>query len=196
MALAEALVHPVEVGREQRGLVSAGAGADLDDGVAVVERIPREQQLVQLLGQRGDLGGQPGQVGLGQRGELGIGFAGQLPSLVQLVFGAGQGARPAERWARAGRVPGPATCSWRRILGRGGIGESRGRPPPPAQRLAESGLHGLRLGRRRGRLGLVLPAEAIHPAGGVHQPLLAGEVRVALGAHFDVDRAAVERVSN
>ena len=39
--LAEARVHAVEVGGEQRGLVAAGAGADLDDRVAVVERIAR-----------------------------------------------------------------------------------------------------------------------------------------------------------
>ena len=39
--LAEPLVHAVEVGREERGLVAAGAGADLDDGVAGVVRVLR-----------------------------------------------------------------------------------------------------------------------------------------------------------
>jgi hypothetical protein len=39
VALAVALVHPVEIGREERRLVSAGAGAELDDGVAVVQGI-------------------------------------------------------------------------------------------------------------------------------------------------------------
>ncbi len=48
LALHEALVHPVEVGREQRRLVAAGAGADFDDGVAIVQRVARQQQLVEL----------------------------------------------------------------------------------------------------------------------------------------------------
>ena len=43
-ALDEARVHAVEIGGEERGLVAAGAGADLDDRVAVVERIAREER--------------------------------------------------------------------------------------------------------------------------------------------------------
>ena len=45
---------------------------------------------------------------------------------------------------------------------------------------------------------LVLPAEPVDAAGGVHQALLAGEVGMALRADFDVDRgggrAGLERV--
>ena len=44
MSLAEARVHAEEIGGEQRGLVAAGAGAKLDDRVAVVERIARDEQ--------------------------------------------------------------------------------------------------------------------------------------------------------
>jgi hypothetical protein len=43
--LAEAHVHAVEVSREERGLVAAGAGADFDDRVALIEGIARQQRL-------------------------------------------------------------------------------------------------------------------------------------------------------
>ena len=45
----EARVHAIEVGREQRRFIAARAGADLDDGVAVVERIARQEQRLELL---------------------------------------------------------------------------------------------------------------------------------------------------
>ncbi len=48
VALGKALIHAVEVGGEQRGLVAAGTGADLHDGVAVVMGVARDQQLLQL----------------------------------------------------------------------------------------------------------------------------------------------------
>ena len=41
--LAEARVHPEQVGREQRGLVTARAGADFGHCVAIEERIARDQ---------------------------------------------------------------------------------------------------------------------------------------------------------
>jgi hypothetical protein len=58
----------------------------------------------------------------------------------------------------------------------------------PRQGLAEPGLHGLRLGCRGRRLGLVPPAESINPAGGVYQTLLPRKVGMALRAHLDVNR--------
>ena len=85
-----ALVHAVEVGREQGGLVAAGAGADLHDGVAVIVRVAGEQQLVQLLGQGGDFVGKSSQVGFGERDKLGIGLVGELPRLVQVPLEAGE----------------------------------------------------------------------------------------------------------
>ena len=39
--LGEPRVHAEQLGGEQRRLVAAGPGADLDDGVAVVERVAR-----------------------------------------------------------------------------------------------------------------------------------------------------------
>src|SRR5690606_11695302 len=63
----------------------------------------------------------------------------------------------------------------------------RGRPPPPAR--APGGVGCPR--RSAGGWGVrtVLAAEAIDAAGGVDQALLAGVIRVALGAHFHADRA-------
>ena len=43
-ALGVADVHPVELGGEQRGLLAAGAGPDLDDHVAVVVRVARQER--------------------------------------------------------------------------------------------------------------------------------------------------------
>ena len=39
--LGVAQVHPQELGREEGGLVAAGAGADLQDDVALVVRVAR-----------------------------------------------------------------------------------------------------------------------------------------------------------
>ena len=46
--LREARIHPEQVAREKRGFVAAGAGADFEKDVAVVERIFRDQQALQL----------------------------------------------------------------------------------------------------------------------------------------------------
>ena len=43
-----ARVHAEQVAREDRGLVAAGAGADLEEDVAVVARVLRDQQLREL----------------------------------------------------------------------------------------------------------------------------------------------------
>ena len=85
MALAEPLVHAVEVGRKQGGLVAAGTGPDLHDGVAVVVWIAGEQQLVQLLGQSGDFLREVGpRSALARATSSGSDSRGQLPRLVQL----------------------------------------------------------------------------------------------------------------
>ena len=51
MALGVAHVHPVQLGGEQGGLVAAGAGPDLEDDVAVVVRVARQEQDLELLDQ-------------------------------------------------------------------------------------------------------------------------------------------------
>ncbi len=69
-----------------------------------------------------------------------------------------------------------------------GIGESLTDLLRPHQGLAESGLHGLCLGCGGRWLGLIPPAEPVNPAGGVHQALLAREIRMALGTYLNVNR--------
>src|SRR5688572_23553230 len=49
----EARVHAEEVAREKRALVAAGAGADLEEQVAIVVRVLRQQHALQVLGERG-----------------------------------------------------------------------------------------------------------------------------------------------
>jgi hypothetical protein len=58
--LGEALIHPVEIRGEKGGLVAAGAGADLHDGIAVVVRIAGDEEIVQLRAEGLDLGREPG----------------------------------------------------------------------------------------------------------------------------------------
>ena len=49
VALGVAAVHAEELGREERGLLAARAGADLDDDVLVVVGVARQEQDAQLL---------------------------------------------------------------------------------------------------------------------------------------------------
>ncbi len=48
LALGIAGVHPEQVAREQRRFVAPGAGADLEEDIALVIRVLRQQRLVQL----------------------------------------------------------------------------------------------------------------------------------------------------
>src|SRR4029077_20231394 len=64
-----------------------------------------------------------------------------------------------------------------------GVGQLSGDLLRPRERLAESGLHGSACGL----LGPVFLAETLHPPGRVHELLLAGVVRVALGANLDMN---------
>ena len=44
-----ARVHPEQLGREQRGLVATGPGPDLEDDVAIVVRVARQEEHLELL---------------------------------------------------------------------------------------------------------------------------------------------------
>ncbi len=177
-------IHPRQLRGEEPGLVPPGARPDFHDGVAVIVRVLGNDQLVQLGLEGGDGGRQACEIGSGQRDKLGIGLLGQFPSLFQIILQAGEALRRLDD----GGEPG-VFASQRLELG--GIprdlrvGQRMGDLLRAGERLAESAFHRLRLGRRR--LVLVLAAEAVHSAGGVHQALFAREERVALAAHFDVD---------
>ncbi len=80
-----AAVHPEEVGGEQPGFVAAGSGADFDDHIALVARIPRQEHGFQFLLERLELRGEHGRFAFGERLEFGIGFGEHRPGLVQGV---------------------------------------------------------------------------------------------------------------
>src|SRR5204862_4963227 len=163
-------------------LVAARAGADLYDRVAVGEGVARRARPVQPVLELRDLGTQPLDVRPRQLRQLGIPVLehltrlGELPLepvqlLVRLADLVEAGVLPAQL-PQLGRIP------------RGlGVGQLAGDLLRPCERLAESGLHALAWGLLRP----VFLAEALHAPGRIHQLLLAGEVRVALGADFDVN---------
>ena len=69
-----ALVHAVEVGREQRRLVAAGAGADFEHGRALIGRIARQHGDGERALGLGQFGLEPRDLLLGQRAHFGIGI--------------------------------------------------------------------------------------------------------------------------
>ena len=103
-------VHPVELRGEQGGLVAAGAGPDLHDHVAVVVRVARQEEDLQLVEEPRLVGRQPGHLVLGHRPHLVVAVA----AVAQLA-GAGQ--------LRPGRLEAPER---RRRRARGGPSPCRG----------------------------------------------------------------------
>ena len=70
VALGVAQVHPEQLGREQGGLLAARAGPDLEDDVAVVGRIAREQEDLELVDEAGLVGLEPVDLLAGHRAHL------------------------------------------------------------------------------------------------------------------------------
>jgi hypothetical protein len=84
VALGVARVHAEQVAGEQRGLVAAGAGADLEHRVLGVERILGQEQLDGLLGGLA-LGLEGAQLLAGQLAQLEVGLgAGHQPRLLEI----------------------------------------------------------------------------------------------------------------
>lgn len=86
MALDVPGVHPVEVRGEERGLVPAGASADLDDGVAIVQRVGRDEEGLQRLLHLGDATGQPVDLATRFGDELGVIKRRELARLRELAL--------------------------------------------------------------------------------------------------------------
>ena len=86
VALGVADVHPVELGREQRRLLAAGAAADLHDHVAAVVRVARQEEDLELLEQARLVGLEPGDLVAGHPVHLvvGIGRVAKLARAGQL----------------------------------------------------------------------------------------------------------------
>ena len=78
-------IHPQQVGGEQRGLVAAGAGPDLQDGVALVGLVLGQQQELHLLLEFRNARLENRKLLLGHRLHLGIGEHGV--EIVALAFG-------------------------------------------------------------------------------------------------------------
>src|SRR2546426_378280 len=70
-------VHPGEVGGEEGRLVAARAGADLDEDVLLVVRIPRQQEPLQLFLERRLPAGELVDLRLGELGELAVAALGE-----------------------------------------------------------------------------------------------------------------------
>src|SRR6185369_6159506 len=86
-ALDVARVHAVEIGREERGLVPTGAGADLDDRVAVVERVVREERGLQPRLEIGDAPLESIDLVSGLGRHLGVVNENELARIGELVLG-------------------------------------------------------------------------------------------------------------
>ena len=82
-----ARVHAVEVRGEERGLVAAGARAELDDRRAVVERIARTEERLEGLLQPRHVGLQAHDLALRLVGELGVVNGNEPADIRELVLG-------------------------------------------------------------------------------------------------------------
>jgi hypothetical protein len=76
----------MEVGGEQRRLVAAGAGADLDDRIAVVERVARDEVREQANLELGDRGFEASELGARLGGHFGVVNGNELAHVGELVF--------------------------------------------------------------------------------------------------------------
>src|SRR5688572_15136032 len=104
LALGVARVHSVEVAGEDRGLVAARGSADLEEDVAVVERVGRHQQALQL----GLVGGRRAlerrDLMLGERGEPGVRVLRHRARRGELALARGEALEPAGDRVDAGEL--------------------------------------------------------------------------------------------
>ena len=87
-----AVVHAEEIGCEQGGLITAGTGADLDDGATLVGGVLRQQTEAHLLLQDRNSGLQRLELIAGHHRHLlvGAGVSGQRPEFLGLLFRSAQ----------------------------------------------------------------------------------------------------------
>ena len=154
-ALDEARVHAIEVGGEQRRLVAAGAGADLDDRVAVVERVVREERGLEPRLEVGDGPLEPLDFARGFGGHLGVVNGNELAGFGELVLGLLELWPPARRPAGGVGAPGPARRPVLRVAERVRIGEQPLDLRRPRERVAQQVAEAQRLSSPSlGRLGV------------------------------------------
>jgi hypothetical protein len=204
LLLGVAGVHAEQLGREEGGLVAAGAGADLEDDVALVVRVLRDQLEAEPLLDLADPLLEPVALLLGHQEELVVlGQAGEhLPGFVELLLDLAQ--LPEERDRRIDLREGLVDLRVRLVIAQHRrIGEPLGELLVGLLELCELLDHGRDLvcgirgasgigpgaaGRSAlGRRLAVAALEALDAAGGVDQLLLAREERVAGAADLEAD---------
>jgi hypothetical protein len=137
LAPGEALVDRAEVAREQRGLLAAGAGTDLDDAVAAVVATFGQQVVDQRVVLFGRTAFEVGQFGLGEVREFTIRAGRERPVLLEVALDALQ--RPVALHNRRARAEFALQCS--EALGalqRRGVGR-------PREQLLDAGDHAVEL---------------------------------------------------
>src|SRR3954466_3778970 len=105
MPLDEARVHAEQVGREQCRLVAARSGADLDDGVAVVEGVVREERRLQLRLELDDLRLETLDLASGLGRHLGVVNGNELAAVCELVLDFLESRRQLLDWLEAAVLP-------------------------------------------------------------------------------------------
>src|SRR5258708_34716205 len=86
LTLAVPRVHAVDTGGEERRFVSTGARTNLDNGVAVVERVARNEERLDLLIEIRDGQLEPTDLCARFRGEIRVIGSHQVPRLSKLVL--------------------------------------------------------------------------------------------------------------
>jgi hypothetical protein len=170
---------------KRRGLVAAGAGADLDDGGRSSSGSRGTSRGFSSASRRGISASRRATSSRASAASSGSPHENELARLRELASPAG--APASATTGRAGGAPCPARQSLR-VAGGAGVVRARARPRPRdrAPRRDDRGGSGL--------LPVLLP-EALDAASRVDELLLAGEERVAGGADVVWISARVERVS-
>ncbi len=178
------LIHAIEIGREQRRLVATRTGADLDDGVAIVEGIARNEERLELFLQLGDARLEARQFGARLLGHLWVVNENELAYLRELVFVFAEFAGNVDYWRQSSVLSSEFGQSMR-VTQRGRIGESAFDLGRPSQHVGESVPE--RQSRASGRLLAELLPEPLDASRGINEPLLPREERMALRAHVGVN---------
>jgi hypothetical protein len=202
-----ALIHPVEVGGEERGLVAAGAGADLDDGVAVLGFVGREEGELDVAVEDGQTALDLRDLGGGKFRHFRVGAVGQFLIFGELraeaagfVVGLGEFFQPGLfthdvaclGGVRIKVVGGHEPVQFGQTLAffgdeRGEIHETKNGDRPRGGAITVSATSRLSFFETGGFDRAVATREFLHASGGIDELLFAGEEGMAGCADADLD---------